>query len=74
MWRNSENSNNVKPLEFEVGLSTIYLRRNFEFHEETDDKPAHWTYEEAEYDKSLAPLIQQIEEQKLDIAAMAELL
>lgn len=72
MWRNSESD--VKPLEIEEGLSTVYVRRNIVQHEATDEKPVTYTYEEIEYDKAVYPLILQIEEQKLDIAAMAELL
>lgn len=74
MWKMSENSSSVKPDEIEVNIDTVYVRRNFVFHEETEDKSEHWTYEEIEYDKAVYPLILQIEEQKLDIAAMAELL
>lgn len=78
MWKKSENSNSVKPLEFEVGLSTIYLRKNFKLVEATDDRSEHWTYEELEIDKSIYPLYatlqDKIDEQNETIAEQDELL
>lgn len=71
MWRNSESD--VKPLEIEEGSSTVYVRRNLEFHEEAD-RPARWTYEEIEYDKSIYPIIQKMNEQERTIAEQDELL
>lgn len=78
MWRKSENSNSIKPLEFETGLSTIYLRKNFKLVEATDDRPEHWTYEELEIDKSAYPLYAalqgKIDEQNEIITEQDELL
>lgn len=78
MWRKSENSNSVKPLEFETGLSTIYLRKNFVLVEATEDREEHWSYDELEMDKSAYPLYaalqEKIDEQDSVIAEQDELL
>lgn len=78
MWKESENSNSVKPLEFETGLSTIYLRKNFKLVEATEDRDAHWTYDELEIDKSAYPLYaalqDKIDKQNETIAEQDELL
>ena len=78
MWKESENSNSVKPLEFETGLSTVYVRKNFKLVEATDDRDAHWTYDELEIDKSAYPLFVtlqgKIDEQDAVIAEQDELL
>jgi len=78
MWRKSENSNGVKPLDFETGLSTIYLRKNFVLVEATEDREEHWSYDELEMDKSAYPLYAalqgKIDEQDSVIAEQDELL
>jgi len=74
MWRKSENSNEIKPLETEETLNTVYVRKNFVFIEKTEDRAAHWTYEEIEYDKELYHLYKMIETQENTIAEQDELL
>ena len=78
MWRKSENSNNIKPLDFETGLSTIYLRKNFVLVESTKNRAEHWSYDELEIDKSAyslyAALQGKIDEQDSVIAEQDELL
>lgn len=78
MWRKSENSNSIKPLDFETGLSTIYVRKNFVLVESTEDRPEHWSYDELEMDKSAYPLYAalqgKIDEQDSVIAEQDELL
>ena len=78
MWRKSENSNSVKPLDFETGLSTIYVRKNFVLVEATEDREEHWSYDELEMDKSAYPLYAalqgKIDEQDAVIAEQDELL
>ena len=78
MWRKSENSNDIKPLDLETGLSTVYVRKNFNLVEATDDRAEHWSYDELEMDKSAYPLYAalqgKIDEQDAVIAEQDELL
>lgn len=78
MWRKSKNSNGIKPLDLETGLSTVYVRKNFKLIEATDDRAEHWSYDELEMDKSAYPLFValqgKIDEQDSVIAEQDELL
>lgn len=56
MWKYVENSNSDKPVEIEHGLTTVYLRKDFEFHEKTEDRNEHWSYQEMEIDKKFYPI------------------
>lgn len=49
MWHESENSTTVKPdaLDRKSSRVYVYVRKDFTFVEETEDKPAHWEYLEA---------------------------
>lgn len=66
MWRNSSSIN--KPAETEVGLSTVYFRKDFVFVEavESEDdmhsEPAHWEYKELEIDKALYPVYEELKQ------------
>lgn len=47
-WVKVENSNNIKPLEVDEVSSdkVVYVRRNFKLIEGTEERPAHYEYEE----------------------------
>ena len=51
MWKLVENSDENKPEEFEIGADTVYLRKDFEFIESSDSRPAHWSYKEKEFSR-----------------------
>ena len=46
MWTRTENGEAAKPLEKELGNGYVIVRKGFEYIEETEDKPAHWEYDE----------------------------
>lgn len=46
MWTRTENGETAKPLEKEIGNRYVIVRKGFEYIEETEDKPAHWEYDE----------------------------
>lgn len=46
MWRKSNNSENVRPLEKEVSGNNVILRKNFELVEASEDMPEHYEYDE----------------------------
>ena len=49
MWHKSENSNSTQPAAIDRNSSRVYVyvRKDFVFIEESEDKPAHWEYLEA---------------------------
>lgn len=48
MWTKSENSESVKPLEFERTRNGVIIRRDFHSVEATEERAAHWEFEEAQ--------------------------
>lgn len=63
MWKYSENCSNIKPLEVEENVDTVYIRKDYVFHEATDDIPEHWSYQEEQISKGYYPIYEMIEKQ-----------
>ena len=70
-WKHVENSNLKKPLEIDSVSSSdyVYIRKNFIEIEETEERPAHFEYDENEIPKADWELYQKLiihEEQLTD--------
>lgn len=79
MWYRTENGAAVRPAEIDATSSKkfVYIRRNIELVEATDDLPAHYVWEEAKIPKEawvIAELSMNHENALSDVyAALAEL-
>ena len=48
MWTKTENSETVKPVDFEQTRAGVIIRKNFRSVAKTADREAHWEWEEAQ--------------------------
>lgn len=51
MWRDVENSNDLKPEELEINVDTVYVRTDFVFIDDGKSNP-HWKYREKQFSKA----------------------
>ena len=79
MWKHTENSNNIKPLDIEKGASPniVYVRRNFvlipAIEGEYQMRPEHWEYEENEIDIKAYEMYQDLQDLTNAVVELAEL-
>lgn len=78
MWTKSENSDLVKPLEYEESGNNIIVRRAFRQVEASEEAPAHWQYDEWQMTKEqydvFEPLNAVIHDQSDALCELAELI
>lgn len=78
MWVKSENSEQVKPAALETAGNKVIVRRGFKYVKETDEKPAHYEYEEWQMTEEAYEvyknLITLIDEQSDALVELAELI
>lgn len=76
MWYKTENSNATQPLalDTESSNSVVYFRRAFEFVEQTEERPAHWEYEEQAISKDLYDTYINIQDVNDAITELAEII
>jgi len=74
MWKKAENGENVKPPAVSIDASGVVLTRNCHFIEGTEDKPAHYEYEEAQMSLEAYEVYQFMKEQNDELSdALIEL-
>lgn len=66
MWDIVENSNDIKPEELDTTSSpdTVYMRKDFELIEESDNNPAHYRYLEKKITRQAYDIYKESEELK----------
>ena len=78
MWTRSENGENVRPSAIELSGDIVIVRRNFRLVEETEEKPAHYEYEECQMPKEqydiFAEMEERLAEQSDALVELAELI
>ena len=63
MWTKSENAENVRPSAIEQDGNSVILRKNFRLVEATEEKPAHYEYEEWQMTKEQYDVYKVMQEQ-----------
>lgn len=78
MWKKSENSEDIRPLEIEAAGENVIVRKNFIFIEATEEKPAHYEYDEWQMSREqyevYSPMSQEMADQSDALVELAELI
>lgn len=79
MWKKSENSEDIRPLEIETAGEYVIVRKNFIFIEEaTEEKPAHYEYDEWQMSREqyevYSSMSQEMADQSDALVELAELI
>ena len=78
MWIRTENGENIRPQSIEPSGGYVIVRKNFVLIEATDDKPAHYEYDECQMTKEqyevYSYMASEIADQSDALVELAELL
>lgn len=78
MWNRSENSEDIRPLEIEAAGEYVIVRKNFVFVGATEEKPAHYEYDEWQMSREqyevYSSMSQEMADQSDALVELAELI